>query len=100
MFETARLCEGMGIKTVVLASDTAPDRRAESALLLSIPEVDAIVNHSEGLDVSWPLGPVDRIIAGNPEVVQTLASAQELTGDLVCGVVNNQGASRLQSMVY
>ncbi|MFQ6028677.1 MAG: glycine/sarcosine/betaine reductase component B subunit [Dehalococcoidia bacterium] len=100
MFETARLCEGLGIKTVVLASDTAPDRRAESALLMNTPEVDAIVNHSEGLDVSWPVEPAQRIIAGNPQVEQALASLEVLSGDLVCGVVNNQGASRLQSMVY
>lgn len=100
MFETARLCEEMGIKTVVLVSDTAPDRRAESAALMNILGVDAVVNLSEGVEVSWPAPQVQRIVAGNPEVAASLAELQELTASNVCGVVNNQGASRLQSVMY
>ena len=100
MFETARLCEGLGIKTVVLASDSASDRRAESATLMSIPEVDAIVSLSEGGDINWQVPAVERVIAGNPEVAQELAFPQELTAAILCGVINNQGASRLQSILY
>ena len=100
MFETARWCEQLGIKTAVLVSDTAPDRRAESAALMQIPGVDAIVNLSEGADVAWPAQPVSHIIAGNDDVAATLASATTLMSGDVCGVVNNQGASTLQSIVY
>lgn len=100
MFETARWCEQLGVKTAVLVSDTAPDRRAESAALMQIPGVDAIVNLSEGADISWPAPPVSRIIAGNDDVASTLASAETLRSGDVCGVVNNQGASTLQSIVY
>ena len=100
MFETARWCEQLGVKTSILVSDTAPDRRAESAALMNIPGVDAIVNLSEGSDVSWPAPPVSRVIAGNPDVANTLANTQVLLSGDVCGVVNNQGASRLQSIVY
>ena len=100
MFETARRCEDLGIKTVVLASDTAPDQRAESALLLANSQVDAVVNHSEGLDLTWPVAAPSRIIAGNPEVAAELARIRELSADRVCGVTNGQGASRLRSMLY
>ena len=99
MFETARVCEELGIKTVALVSDTALDRRWESATLMNIPGVDAVVNHSEGMDVSWPANPVERVVAGNPEVASELAQLRELVAVNVCGVANNQGASRLRSML-
>ncbi len=99
MFETARVCEELGIKTVALVSDTALDRRWESATLMNIPGVDAVVNHSEGVDVSWPANQVERVVAGNPEVVSKLAQLRELVAVNVCGVANNQGASRLRSML-
>src|SRR3990170_2775312 len=41
--ETARLLEGMGIKTAVQVTDLARDQRVESALLFNFPEVNAIV---------------------------------------------------------
>ena len=100
MFETARLCEELGMKTAILVSDTAPDRRAESAALMNIPGVDALVNISEGVEVSWPAPPVERVVAGNPQVAADLAALQELPAGIICGVTNNQGASRLQSIVY
>ena len=100
MFETARLCEELGIKTVGLVSDTAPYRRSESAALMNIPGVNAVVNLSEGADVSWPAEPVERVIAGNPDVAADLAGLKELAASNVCGVTNNQGASHLQSMLF
>jgi len=100
MFETARLCEDLGIKTAIMVSDTAPDRRAESAALMNIPGVDAVVNVSEAADISWPAPAVETVIAGNPEVETLLADLKELPGVSVCGVTNNQGASRLQSIIY
>ena len=100
MFETARCCEDLGIKTVVQASSTAPDGRAESALLMTAPGVDAVVTLSEGDDIKWPVLPVDRVIAGNPEVAAALSAPLELTAGTVCGACNNQGASRLQPILY
>ena len=100
MFETARQCEALGIKTAVLVSDTAPDRRAESAALMSTPGVNAVVCLSEGADISWQVQAAQRVIAGNAEVAEILASPQDLSSGVVCGVTNNQGASRLRPMVY
>ena len=100
MFETARLCEGLGIKTAVLTSDTAPDSRAESALLMNIPDVDAIVLLGEGADITWHCPAVERVIAGNPEVAALLSDPLDLTPATVCGTSNNQGASRLRPIFY
>jgi hypothetical protein len=100
MFETARQCEALGVKTVALTSDTASDNRAESALLINTKEVNAIVSHSEGSDVRFQLPTVDRIIAGNSEVADIMSGLSELTPDALCGIANNQGASRLQPIIY
>jgi glycine reductase len=100
MFETARLCEATGVRTVIQATDTAPDRRAESALLMSAPGVDAVVSLSEGVDLSWRVSAAARVIAGNPEVAEVLAPPHDLMARALCGVTNNQGASRLRSIVY
>lgn len=100
MFETARRCEELGIKTVVQASSAAPDGRAESALLMTAPGVDAVVTLSEGDDVQWRVPFVERVIAGNPDVEAALAGPMDLTAGTVCGACNNQGGSRLQPIVY
>ena len=100
LFETARLCEGLGIKTVVLTSDAAPDSRAESALLLNSPDVDAIVILSDGYDITWQGLAAERVIAGNPDVADLLSGPLELTPGTVCGASNNQGASRLRPISY
>ena len=100
MFETARQCESLGVKTVALTSDTASDSREESALLINTKEVNAIVSHSEGSDVRFSLPTVERVIAGNSEVADIMSGLSELTPAALCGIANNQGASRLQPMIY
>lgn len=99
MAETARLCEAIGIATAVAVTDMSGDRRAESALLFNFPEINAIV-YNGGNDTRWKVTPVDRIIAGSPEAARALAALQEITAGNVCGVTNQQGASRLRSVVY
>ena len=100
MFETARRCEELGIKTVIQASSTAPDGRAESALLMTAPGVDAVVTLSEGEDMEWHVPLLDQVIAGNLEVEAELAGPMTLTAAALCGACNNQGASRLQPILY
>jgi len=96
---TARLCEELGMRTTVQVSDMSRDRRAESALLFNYAEVDAIV-YVGGNDTHWSVPAVERAIAGNPEAAATLAAPQRLDASRLCGVVSQQGASRLRSFVY
>ena len=79
---------------------TAPDGRAESALLMTAPGVDAVVTLSEGEDMEWPVPLLDQVIAGNLEVEAELAGPMTLTAAALCGACNNQGASRLQPILY
>ena len=67
---------------------------------MTAPGVDAVVTLSDGDDVVWQVPPVDRVIAGNPDVEAALAGPLNLTAGTICGDCNNQGASRLQPILY
>jgi glycine reductase complex component B subunit alpha and beta len=97
--ETARLLEGMGIKTAVMVSDVSRDRRIESALLFNVPEVDAIV-YNGGNGTRWEVPRVERIIVATPEFTKLLAGPMTLDASNIVGVTNQQGASRMRAMVY
>lgn len=97
--ETARLLEGMGIRTAVMVSDVSRDRRVESALLFNVPEVDAIV-YNGGNGTHWEVSKVERVIAATPEFAELLAGPMTLDANNVVGVTNQQGASRMRSLVY
>lgn len=97
--ETARLLENMGIKTAVQVTDLARDRRVESALLFNFPEVNAIVCIG-GNGTTWKAPRLERVIAASPEMVERLRGPFELEAMSVIGVSNQQGISRLRSMVY
>lgn len=99
MAETARLLEGMGVRTAVMVSDMSRDRRVESALLFNFPEVDAIV-YCGGNGTRWSVPRVERVVAGSPEMGEALAGMREIGALNVVGVVNQQGASRLRAVVY
>jgi glycine reductase len=97
--ETARLLENMGIKTAVMVSDVSRDRRVESALLFNVPEVDAIV-YNGGNGTRWEIPRVERIVAATPEFKEMLAGPMTVDASNIVGVTNQQGASRMRSMVY
>ena len=97
--ETARLLEGMGIRTAVAVSDASRDRRVESALLFNFPEVDAIV-YNGGNGTKWEISGVERVIAATPELKELLAGLNQIRAQNVVGVTNHQGLSRLRSVVY
>jgi sarcosine reductase len=97
--ETARLLESAGVKTAVQVTDLARDHRVESALLFNFPEVDAIVCVG-GNSTNWTLPAVERVIAANSGLAELLAGPFEIESLNVVGVANQQGASRLRSMVY
>lgn len=97
--ETARLLEGMGVRTAVMVSDVSRDRRVESALLFNVPEVDAIV-YNGGNGTRWEVPRVDRVIAATPEFIEMLAGPMTIDATNIVGVTNQQGASRMRAMVY
>ena len=100
MFETARLCEGLGIKTVVLVGDTAIDRRVESAILMHIPEVNAVICSGSAQEIRWQVPAAEHVVVGDAAIAEAIGAPQELTANQVCGVTNQQGASHLASIVY
>lgn len=99
MAETARLLEGLGVRTAVMVSDMSGDRRVESALLFNFPQVNAIV-YCGGNGTRWQAPGVERVIAASPQMVEALAGLREIGALNVAGVSNQQGASRLRAVVY
>lgn len=97
--ETARLLENAGVKTAVQVTDLARDRRVESALLFNFPEVDAIVCVG-GNSTRWNVPRVERVIAASGGLAELLAGPFEIDSLNVVGVANQQGASRLRSVMY
>ena len=97
--ETARLLERKRIKTAVQVTDLARDRRVESALLFNFPEVDAIVCIG-GNGTRWRLPRVECVLAANDGMAELLAGPVEIDSLNVVGVANQQGASRLRSVIY
>ncbi|HKY09310.1 MAG TPA: glycine/sarcosine/betaine reductase component B subunit [Candidatus Binatia bacterium] len=97
--ETARLLENMNIRTAVMVSDVSRDRRVESALLFNVPEVNAIV-YNGGNGSHWEVPKVDRVIAATPEFTELLAGPMKIDASNIVGVTNQQGASRMRSVVY
>jgi Glycine/sarcosine/betaine reductase component B subunits len=99
MAESARLLERAGVKTAVQVTDLARDRRVESALLFNFPEVNAIVCIG-GNSTSWTLPRVERVIAANSGLAELLAGPFDVASLNVVGVANQQGGSRLRSIMY
>jgi len=97
--ETARLLENMDIATAVMVSDVSRDRRVESALLFNVPEVNAIV-YNGGNGTTWNIPRAERVIAATPEFVEMLAGPMTIEAASLVGVTNQQGASRMRSMIY
>jgi glycine reductase len=98
MFETARIAENLGMRTVVLVTGAA-DGTVESSALMHLPDVDAMVCVG-GHDRRWETPVPERVIAATPALAARLAALRELPATGVCGVTNHQGASRLRAVVY
>jgi hypothetical protein len=73
---TAKLCEELGIVTVVQVGppNSAPERTVESATLFNYPEVDGILFNSGGAYFQLPASPVERIIAPSTTAAESLRS--------------------------
>jgi glycine reductase len=97
--ETARLLEGIGIKTAVMVSDVSRDRRVESALLFNVPQVNAIV-YNGGNGTEYQIPRAERVIAAKPELAALLTGPMVIDANNIIGVTNQQGASRMRAMVY
>lgn len=97
--ETARLLEQSGIKTAVMVSDVSRDRRVESALLFNVPEVNAIV-YNGGNGTHYEIAKAARVVAAKPELAELLTGPMTIDANNIIGVTNQQGASRMRSLVY
>jgi hypothetical protein len=82
-----------------MVSDVARDRRVESALLFNVPEVNAIV-YNGGNGTEYEIPKAARVIAAKPELAALLTGPMTIDANNIIGVTNQQGASRMRSLVY
>jgi hypothetical protein len=68
-------------------------------MLFNYPEVDAVV-YGGGGDTGWDVGVPERIIAGTPEAEAMLKNMTYIEGGALCGITNQQGASKIRATVY
>jgi glycine reductase len=99
---TARNCEELGMRTVVMVGPPtlSAERTVESATLFNYPEVDATVFNSGGTLFFLPAAPVERVVAPNDAAAESLATMTEIAAARVAGVTSQQGAQRLRTFVY
>jgi glycine reductase len=99
---TAKLCEDVGIRTVVMVGppNLSPERTVESSTLFNYPSVDAIVFNSGGAYFELPVARVERVVAPSSAAAESLFTLERLPASRVCGVTSQQGAQKLRSLVY
>jgi glycine reductase complex component B subunit alpha and beta len=100
MAQVAHRLEGLGVRTVLLAWDASSAGSGDDGgALFNYEDLDAIVNYgSNGFNFTLP--PVERTLAGRPELAPALAGALELPVLSICGSMDQTGASRLTATTY
>ncbi|MBI3327766.1 MAG: hypothetical protein HYZ81_13830 [Nitrospinae bacterium] len=96
MAQAAEQCERLGVKTVVLAEEMSTDGTSEGALLFNFPHMDAVVNLGNS-QAPLHLPAVARVIGipWDTQARQLAAGALEARVGMICGAVEQVGASQL-----
>ena len=101
MAEVARRCEGLGVRTALIAWETSSEGdAAQGAALFNHPELDAIANvGSNGFAFSLPA--VDRVITSSEgEAAKRLGRAMQANANRLCGVMDQLGGGYLVATRY
>jgi len=93
MAQAAALCEGRGVKTVLIVEDMSTDGSEEGMLLFNFPGLDALVNVGSAQE-KLALPAMARVIGAEDP-----ADAAASNYASVCGAIEQVGASRVMSRV-
>jgi glycine reductase len=97
MAQAAAQCEALGVKTTVVVEDMSTDGSAEGMLLFDFPGVDAMVNVGSA-QAALVLPEMDRVV-GADDLAQKLRAEARVTYGMLCGAIEQVGATRLMSEV-
>ncbi len=100
MAQAAHRLEQLGVRTTLLAWDTASAGSGdEGGALFNYPDLDAIVNFgSNGFNFTLPA--VERTVAGRTDLAAALAGPLELPVLSICGCMDQTGSGRLTAVTY
>jgi glycine reductase len=97
MAQAAAQCEALGVKTTVVVEDMSTDGSAEGMLLFDFPGVDAMVNvGSAQASLTFPA--MDRVV-GADDLAPRLVGELRATYGMLCGAIEQIGATRVMSEV-
>jgi glycine reductase len=97
MAQAAAQCEALGVKTTVVVEDMSTDGSAEGMLLFDFPGVDAMVNvGSAQAPLTFPA--MDRVV-GADDLAPRLVGEMRATYGMLCGAIEQIGATRVMSEV-
>ena len=97
MAQAAAQCEALGVKTTVVVEDMSTDGSAEGMLLFDFPGVDAMVNvGSAQATLTFPA--MERVV-GADDLASRLLGEMRATYGMLCGAIEQIGATRVMSEV-
>jgi glycine reductase len=97
MAQAASECERLGVKTTILVEDMSTDGSAEGMLLFDFPSVDAMVNVGSSHE-PLTLPAMDRVV-GADDLAPRLVGELRTTYGVVCGAIEQVGATRVMAEV-
>ncbi len=97
MAQAAAQCEALGVKTTVVVEDMSTDGSAEGMLLFDVPGVDAMVNVGSA-QAPLTLPAMDRVV-GADDLAAKLRGESRVTYGMLCGAIEQVGATRVMSEV-
>ena len=100
MAQAAHRLEQLGVRTTLLAWDTASAGSGdEGGALFNYPDLDAIVNFGSN-GFSFTLPAMERTLPSRPELAAALAGPLELPVLSICGCMDQTGSGRLTAATY
>ena len=97
MAQAAEQCEALGVKTTLIVEDMSTDGSAEGMLLFDFPGVDALVNVGSSQE-PLTLPAMDRVV-GADDLVPRLRGETRATYGMLCGAIEQVGATRVMAEV-
>ena len=96
MAQAAAQCEALGVKTTLIVEDMSTDGSQEGMLLFNFPGLDALVNVGSAQE-RLTLPAMARVLGADDLAPRSRASTPTLR--VVCGAIEQIGASRLMALV-
>jgi glycine reductase len=97
MAQTAAECEMLGVKTTIVVEDMSTDGSAEGMILFDFPGVDAMVNVGSSQE-SLALPAMERVV-GADDLAPMLVGESRATYGMLCGAIEQVGATRVMAEV-